>query len=410
MSTALKKRMENIKISNRFWMSDAEAVEGIVFILLIIGSLNVFSSSFVFAETNFGTPYFFIKKHLLSVVLGIGLFVVGRWCPYQKWRDWMGIIFFGIIVLLMAVFVVGTEVNGAKRWLSLGFFSIQPAEFAKVVAVFVTASYVSDRIRRGLRCEFFSKHLFFIVPIAVLIEREPDAATAAACLMAPLVLLFLSNMSNRTKLYIFLAIPLSIFAVATLQPYRMVRMMAMINPWAYAQNEGYQTVQSLSAIGSGGFWGMGLGMGISKYFYLPEAHTDFAFAIFGQENGFLGVCFVVCLYTALLVYGLRIANKAPDILGRCLAIGLISLIVMQGLANMAMVAGMGPVIGVPLPFISYGGSSLLASMWAIGIVVNISQQKGKKEQAEPAPAPAPEPEQPRRRRLRGERPYLRRVK
>ena len=414
MSTRVAERLEQIKKRKKFWKDDAEALMGIVFILLIIGSVNVFSSSFVYAETNFGSPYFFLKKQGINVIGGLVFFFLGLKVRYQTWRDSMGPIFLGLCALLVAVLVVGVEVNGAKRWLSLGPVGFQPSEFAKVVSVFIMASYVSEHMRRGVRCQLINGPMLFLGIIFALIELEPDGATASACLMAPVVLLFLSNMRNEHKLMLSLLGCLGVVGVFLMQPYRLQRLMATFNPWAHARDEGYQLVQSLSAIGSGGLSGMGLGMGISKYAYLPEAHTDFAFAIFSQENGFLGVCFVLLLFLLLLFYGMRIASKRQDPLGRCLAIGLTLLLVLQALANMFMVAGIIPVIGVPLPFISYGGSSLFASMLAVGIIMNIDRQPQAVAVGEEPPKPPPPPTRQEvyqaRRARRGERPYLHRVK
>ena len=162
------------------------------------------------------------------------------------------------------------------------------------------------------------------------------------------------------------------------QPYRIERLKVTFDPWSDAQNMGYQTVQSLSAIGSGELTGMGLGVGVSKYDYLPEAHTDFAFAIFCQENGFLGALFVFLLFAALAIYSARVANKAKDTYGQILSMGIMIIVVGQAIANLLMVGGMFPVVGVPLPFISYGGTSLIVTMASIGILVNIGRQ-GERE-------------------------------
>ena len=190
----------------------------------------------------------------------------------------------------------------------------------------------------------------------------------------PIILyLVAARLSLRNVLILagVLAVGVTFFVMA--QPYRLERVRVLWDPWQDAQNIGYQTVQSLSTIGSGEFLGMGLGVGVSKYDYLPEAHTDFAFAIFCQENGYLGALFVVLLYTALAVYGVRIAQKASDLYGQLLAFGIVVLIVGQAAVNMLMVGGVFPVVGVPLPFISYGGTSLIVTMFSVGILVSIGR-------------------------------------
>lgn len=355
----------------KFWMNDCEAVLGIVAVLLIIGSINVFSSSFVLAETNFGTPYFFLRKHGLNLVAGIFFLWLGIGINYHRWRTFMPLIFFGVLATLVLVLFVGTTVNGAQRWLSVAGFQIQPAEFAKVVAVLIEAACIASRVNMGRPSLLLTPQLFLLGIMALLIEREPDGATAAIVVGVPCVMMLFSNMKKKDKLCMIGLGGLLLVLICFVQPYRVLRVLAMLDPWADAQGAGYQVVQSMQAIGSGGLTGMGLGVGISKYHYLPEAHTDFAFAVLCQEAGFLGAVFVFLLFASFAYYGIRIAQKAKDPLGQNVAFGLTILIVGQAVGNLFMVGGWGPVIGVPLPFISYGGSSLAVSLWAVGILLNI---------------------------------------
>ena len=209
--------------------------------------------------------------------------------------------------------------------------------------------------------------------MGLLIELEPDGGTMFIVIFVPFMLLCIAGL-QKTKVLTTVAIFAAAgTALSILQPYRLARLKVLLDPWADSQGIGYQTVQSLSAIGSGGLTGMGLGMGVSKYSYLPEAHTDFAFAIFSQETGFLGVILVLVLYSAFTVYGARIANAASDAYGQFLATGILLLISGQAVINLLMVGGLLPVIGVPLPFISYGGTSLMISMASVGILLNIGQ-------------------------------------
>ncbi|MBQ7515405.1 MAG: cell division protein FtsW [Schwartzia sp.] len=372
----------------KFWMNDCEAVLGITLLLLIIGTLNVFSSSFVLAETNFGTPYFFLKKHGLNLVFGLAIFAFCWHLNYQRWRDWIVPIFFFVSLMLVVVLVAGISVNGARRWLSLGIITIQPAEFAKIVAIFLEAAYISTQVSYGFAPKPIHSQLTFIAIMAVLVEREPDGATAAIIIGIPVLMMWFSNMKFLHKLYLLITGFVGFVFICLLQPYRWARLLSMLDPWADPQGTGYQVVQSLQAIGSGGLFGMGLGVGISKYHYLPEAHTDFAFAIWCQELGFLGALLVFILFACLAYYGCRIALSAKEPLGQMLAVGLTALIVGQAIANLFMICGWGPVIGVPLPFISYGGSSLAVSLGAIGILLNIgSQNAPPKQPATSAPPP-----------------------
>ncbi len=372
----------------KFWMNDCEAVLGISVLLLIIGTLNVFSSSFVLADTNFGTPYFFLKKHLINLAIALCVFGVGWYVDYRAWRDFIVPIFVGIVVMLTAVLIVGITVNGAQRWLSFGGITIQPAEFAKIVAIFLEAAYISTRVNYGQPARIVHKPLLFIVLMAYLVEKEPDGATAAIIIGVPVLMMWVSNMRVGEKAVVLLLGIFGFIAICLAQPYRWARLMSMADPWADPQGTGYQVVQSLQAIGSGGLTGMGLGVGISKYHYLPEAHTDFAFAIWCQELGFLGALAVFFLFACLAYYGFRIALSSREPLGQMLAMGLTMLIVGQAIANMLMISGWGPVIGVPLPFISYGGSSLVATMWAVGILINIgSKNAPPKKPVTSAPPP-----------------------
>ena len=227
------------------------------------------------------------------------------------------------------------------------------------------SAYAAYRVRNDKPIEllFFNPQYIIVLFMGLLIELEPDGGTMFIVIFVPFMLMCIAGL-EKVKV-------MSTFAV--LQPYRLARLKVLLDPWADSQGIGYQTVQSLSAIGSGGLTGMGLGMGVSKYSYLPEAHTDFAFAIFSQETGFLGVILVLVLYSAFTVYGARIANAAADAYGQFLATGILLLISGQAVINLLMVGGLLPVIGVPLPFISYGGTSLMISMASVGILLNIGQ-------------------------------------
>ena len=363
--------------AKRFWTNDMEAIIAITVVLLILGTINVFSSSFIFAEAEFDTPYFFLKRHVINVFIGLIAFVVCLHFDYHVWRKWIVGILGLTIIALIAVLIVGPVVNGARRWLPLVIVQFQPAELAKLVAIMIAASYISLKIKLQQRLRLISVQAIIICFLFLLTELEPDMGTACIILGIPTLMLVISGLEKNDILKLVGLGAAGVTALIIKEPYRLERLKITYDPWSDAQNYGYQTVQSLSAIGSGELTGMGLGVGVSKYDYLPEAHTDFAFAIFCQENGFLGAIFVFLLFSAFAVYAARIANKAKDEYGQILSMGIMILIVGQAIANLLMVGGLIPVVGVPLPFISYGGTSLIITMAAIGILVNVGKQGEK---------------------------------
>ena len=366
-----------MRIRKTLWNNDAEPIIVIMVILMVLGTINVFSSSFVLATTDFDNPYYFLTRHVIWLVVGMAAFIFCRRVNYQRWRLMMPLLLTLTILSLAAVLVVGTSINGAKRWLSVAGFSFQPAEFAKLLSLMLAAAVLSVNVKRGRLSTLFNKQFVFIALMAALTELEPDMGTACIIIGVPIIMAFIAGLPKWQWCGLLGAIPALVGAMLVIQPYRWNRMKIMFNPWSDAQGIGYQTVQSLSTIGSGGFWGMGLGDGVSKYEYLPEAHTDFAFAIFCQEHGYVGALMVFLLFGLLILFCVRVANRAEDEFGQMLAMGIMLLIMGQAIANLAMVGGMFAVVGVPLPFISYGGSSLIVTMMAMGMLLNICDHARK---------------------------------
>ena len=357
----------------RFWNNDTEAIIGIMVVLLILGTINVFSSSFIIAEAEFDSPYFFLKRHLINIAIGFVAFGICFKVDYHKWRGLMPFILLFTLISLLLVLAIGPVVNGARRWLPLGVAQFQPAEMAKLVAIMIMAAYLALQVKANREIKFFTAQIAIIGVMALLTEQEPDMGTASIILGIPIIMIIVAGLDFKKVLKLIGAVLVGVILLILRQPYRLARLKVTYDPWSDAQNYGYQTVQSLSAIGSGELTGMGLGVGVSKYDYLPEAHTDFAFAIFCQENGFLGAVFVFLLFAALTIYAARVANRARDEYGQILSMGIMVLIVGQAVANLLMVGGMFPVVGVPLPFISYGGTSLIVTMASIGILANIGR-------------------------------------
>ena len=381
--------------------SETEPIVIVMAILLVTGTINVFSSSYVLAAMNFENPYYFLQRHLQWLLLGTIACWLCRRINYQRLR---GLMFIGLginLFLLVAVLFIGTTVNGAQRWIALGPLSFQPAEFAKLMGVLMGSFSISSVLaKEHFRMDRDWPRVVIpfgaILLMAFLVYREPDFGTACIVFGVPLLMALVLLVPPRRWVWILLPVVVAALAIGTLQPYRMKRMEVWFDPWSDARNAGYQMVQSLSTIGSGGIFGMGFGDGVSKYEYLPEAHTDFAFAIFSQEHGFFGVLLIFFLFAVLLVASIRVATRAKDTFGQVLALGIIFLVVGQALANLAMVAGLLPVVGVPLPFISYGGSSLIVTMAGMGMLLGIADRS---KDAPPVKQKKHEPPEIRRSRM-----------
>lgn len=384
--------------------SDTEPIVIIMAILLVTGTINVFSSSYVLAAMDFENPYYFLQRHLQWLVLGIAACWICRRMNYQRLRGLMLVGLAVTLFLLVAVLFVGTTINGAQRWLAVGPLSFQPAEFAKLMAVLLEAFSISsvlgkERFRMDRDWPRVVVPFGAILLMAFLVYREPDFGTACIVFGVPLLMALVLLIPPRYWLGIVPMGLLAAFAIGMLQPYRMKRIEVWFDPWSDARDAGYQMVQSLSTIGSGGIFGMGFGDGVSKYEYLPEAHTDFAFAIFSQEHGFFGVLLIFFLLAVLLIICMRVAARAKDTFGQVLSLGIIFLVLGQALANLAMVAGLLPVVGVPLPFISYGGSSLIVTMAGMGILLGIADRSRAEDTAKKKRPPEPEAPEMRRRRM-----------
>ena len=381
--------------------SETEPIVIVMAILLVTGTINVFSSSYVLAAMNFENPYYFLQRHLQWLLLGTVACWLCRRINYQRLR---GLMFIGLginLFLLVAVLFVGTTINGAQRWIALGPLSFQPAEFAKLMGVLmgsfsISAVLAKEQFRMDRDWPRVAIPFGAILLMAFLVYREPDFGTACIVFGVPLFMALVLLVPPRRWVLILIPVALAALAIGTLQPYRMKRMEVWLDPWSDARNAGYQMVQSLSTIGSGGIFGMGFGDGVSKYEYLPEAHTDFAFAIFSQEHGFFGVLLIFFLFAVLLVASIRVATRAKDTFGQVLALGIIFLVIGQALANLAMVAGLLPVVGVPLPFISYGGSSLIVTMAGMGMLLGIADRS---KDAPPVKQKKHEPPEIRRSRM-----------
>ncbi len=345
----------------------------VILFLVFIGVVMVFSASAIVSHEKFDTSYLFLVKQLIWTVMGAFLMLVLARVDYNKLQRFsrpLMVFSFGLLVLVLLI-----ESGEIKRWLKFGMMSFQPSEMAKICLIL----YVADALdRKGSKLQDFRKGLLPILIVTAiflaLIYAEPDLGTAVILGLVILAMMFMGGVRLSHLLSLVLvSLPLLYFAVFHVG-YRRERILTFINPWADAQRIGYQIVQALLALGSGGFFGKGLGASRAKLFFLPEPYTDFIFSIIGEELGFLGASLIIFLFVIIAWRGLRIATRAPNQFGNLLAAGITFLITFQAVLNISIVTACLPTKGITLPFLSYGGSSLVFSLVAVGILLNISRQ------------------------------------
>lgn len=376
------------------WMLIAAAI------LIAIGAMNVYNATYYMNMAAGDGPYTHFLKHVGVLVLSLAIGGLVAWLPKGFIRGgavmWVGF----TLVLLLLVFLAGHRANGATRWIMLAGFSLQPSEVAKVTGLIWAASFLSKRIQKGEKITLIKRFLrpFFHVfdrkkkentfrsmiayfwplygplAMALFVLIQPDMGTAGMILLFPVLLYVVAGLPIFE---IFLGVGVAVFTFVLLviaAPYRMDRVVVLWDPFSYAANRGYQTVQSLIAVGSGGLFGQSIGEGMSKFLYLPEQYTDFAYAVFSQEFGFIGSVFVLLLYLVFLLAGFSAARKLKETYAALLVYGLTMLISVQGIVNIAMVIGCFPVTGIPLPFISYGGSSLIMNIISVALIYGTTVQ------------------------------------
>jgi len=344
--------------------------------LAIFGCIMIYSSSSIWAEFKFNDSFKFFKNQFIFYIVGIFvMFLLSKidYKIYQKKSNFIILICFSLLVLVL-IPGIGSVRNGSRSWFGVGGFGIQPSEAAKIGLVIFVAKYLSNNynimndIKKGVL-----PILTIIVSFFILIMLEPDFGTGMVITMSLIAMIFIS----KVKISFFLKIGLlGLFGIVVLiiiAPYRMARIVSFLNPWSDPLGSGFQIIQSLYAIGPGGLFGMGLGNSIQKHFYLPEPQTDFIFSIISEELGFLGVLIVSSIFLFIFYRCIKTSLNTKDLFGKYLSFGLSFMIIFQTILNLSVVIGLVPVTGVTLPFISYGGSSLLVSMTSVGIILNISR-------------------------------------
>jgi cell division protein FtsW len=348
-----------------------------VTVLIIVGVVMVLSASSVESMTNYGSAWYFWQRQLVWTVLGVAAFIVVSRIDYHLWRRAVVPLLAVSAVLLVVVLIpsVGIEAFGARRWLGVGWLRFQPVEIAKIAMLVYAAHVLTRRAnelddwRRSLR-----PILVVLLALAVLVLAQPDMDSTIVLALIVSAVFIVGGV--RIRHLASLAVPAVAFAalVAVAAPYRRARVSTFLDPWQDPSNTGYQLSQSLIALGSGGWTGVGLGNGRAKWMFLPNAHTDFIFAIIGEELGFLGCILVLVLFVAFAIVGARIAAGAPDRFGMLVAAGVTVWVVGQALINIGAVTGLLPVSGITLPFVSFGGSALFFTLAATGLLANVARQ------------------------------------
>ncbi|KAB8138652.1 stage V sporulation protein E [Gracilibacillus oryzae] len=350
----------------------------LILMILLIGSLMVYSASYIWAEYKFDDSFYFLKRQLLFAGVGVvAMFIVAN-VPYFQWIKYRKWIFIGCIVLLIAVLIpgVGMVRGGARSWIGIGAFSIQPAEFMKLGMILFLSGYLVNaqekltEFRRG-----FVPPLLIIVSIFLLIMLQPDLGTGMVFILTSFLLLFVAGARWGHFLILGGFGVLGFLLLIISAPYRINRITAFLDPWQDPLGNGFQIIQSLYAIGPGGLFGVGYGNSLQKYFYLPEPHNDFIFAIIAEELGFIGGFFVIGLFFLFVWRGVLVSLHAPDLFAKLLSIGIVGMIAIQVMINISVVIGLIPVTGITLPFLSYGGSSLTLTLCSVGILLNISKYR-----------------------------------
>lgn len=347
----------------------------VIMLLVAIGVIMVFSASSYFAFYKYKDSMYFLKRQGLWAVLGIICMFIAMNFDYHDLKKYTKLLMIITTILLLVVFIF-PERNGARRWIPLGPATFQPSEVAKYMIVLFIAKSIE------VKGEKIKTFLFGVVPYllvggfyAGLVYLEKNLSIATVIMGVTFIMLFVAGARISHLLTVVAPVICAGVAAILLVPFRRARFFSYRNPWVDPQRTGYQLIQSFLALGSGGIWGVGLGQSRQKCYYIPEPHNDFIFAVIGEELGLIGCAFIIILFAIFIWRGVVTAVKAKEIFGTMLATGITSVIAIQAIINIAVVTGSIPVTGVPLPFISSGGSSLVLNMIAMGVLLNISRQK-----------------------------------
>ena len=347
-----------------------------VFILSFWGLAAVFSSSIVISFEKFGHNYYYFYHQLISLAIGLVIWLIFSQLDYRFWKGKAIYLMIGALILMLLVFVpvIGTKIGGAHRWLNLGITLFQPSEFFKLIFIIYLAVWLEKRKEKIGNIAGFGPFLIFIGLISLLMILQPDIGTLMVILGIAFIMVFIAG-ANLKHLFITILIGIiSLGFLIKIEPYRAKRLEVFLNPTAQTEGAAYHINQSLLAVGSGGLFGLGFGQSRQKYLYLPQAHSDSIFAIVAEEMGFVRTLLFLLIFVMIFYRGYKIAKIAPDIFSRLAAVGITSWIAIQTIVNIGAILGVLPLTGIPLPFVSYGGTALVANLAGIGILMNISKQ------------------------------------
>ena len=346
-------------------------------LLVCLSVVMVYSASALLANERYDQPYLFLIRQGMWAVLGVAVLVAATQVDYRLYKNdtfvW-GII--GVVGLMLVAVLFSTPINGTRRWFNAGGLGIQPSELAKVAIVLFTAVILERRMHRINEVRYSLLPVGLVTGmLVILILMQPDFGTSVALLAIVGVMVFAAGLSYRYFIGAALIALPALYAVLVSAPYRRRRLMSFWDPWADPLGDGFQIIQSLIAVGTGGVFGRGLMAGVQKLFYLPEPHTDFIFAVISEELGLVGATAVLACFLVITWRGLRIAMRAQDSFGSLVALGLTTMIAAQAFVNISVVLSLMPTKGIPLPMVSSGGSSLLINMLGMGVLLNISQHE-----------------------------------
>jgi len=346
-------------------------------ILVLFGIVMVFSASFYYAEQNYNDQYFFFKKQIIGAVAGLACMIFFMLFDYKKLAKFRYPLLILSIALLGLVFIpgVGVKLNGSSRWIPLPGFNLQPVEVVKIALIIFMSANIAGKKEKMKTFKFgVFPYLLIMGIICLLLFLQPNFSAVISIGLLTFILIFVGGANILHLGVLGGSAGAALYLLLFTQEYRANRILAFIDPWKYPSDQGYQLIQSLYSIGSGGIFGMGFGNSRQKFLFLPYGESDFIFSIITEELGFIGALCVIALFALLIWRGIRVAMRAPDMFGSMLAAGVVSIIAIQVLMNIAVVTGTIPPTGVSLPFLSAGNSSLVIFMSSIGVLLNISKQ------------------------------------